>query len=422
MNRNDATFRSCILESGQECLVYGADNLAQFTRPAGTVFSKCDRALACATQADVVILDHRPDPEYQAWLRGLGLGTDHLAVYTPENPGKRLADLVTEDPKSARAAIAAAGKAPVYFPWLSGKPEQMAAGCLGADLFGARATLTRQYNDKIQFKQICRDLGIPMVEGGHARIDPDDGANFDAIRDMARACLGRSPEILIRAAVDNTGLSMAYRTDGRDLAGLYHTWTGLKIDRVVIEPFLPVRYSPGDQWLITRSGNIVHRDMRNQVMDGQWHKGNIKTPHTHVFDWEKIRETSLSIVSHMAGSGYVGVVGIDYIQTDTGVYPVENNARVNGSTYVLMIVDRIEALSGPVPCWKSLKAQTTPCGFRDLARRTKGILYNGGTSRSYFPYNCFALDKTGAFAVILMAEDMDALAELEREMNGLGIH
>ncbi len=62
-----------------------------------------------------------------------------------------------------------------------------------------------------------------------------------------------------------------------------------------------------------------------------------------------------------------------------------------------------------------------PCSFEYLARETSSILYDGRTFSSYFSYNCANLSKTGDFAAILMAEDLDAIAYLEKEMNRFGI-
>ncbi len=65
----------------------------------------------------------------------------------------------------------------------------------------------------------------------------------------------------------------------------------------------------------------------------------------------------------MADTGYKGVVGIDYIVSDEGVFPVENNARFNGSSYVSLIVDNIEKLTAPIPCWKFMKIRRSHVHF-----------------------------------------------------------
>ncbi len=415
------TFRESMLDSADECLVHGADNLSQFTQAVGHISSKSDRALACATEDDVVVLNHPLDTEYHTWLRSLSLGTDHVVAYGADQPGKLVSELIINDPEPVLAMIEKTGKRPVYLPWYSGPSENEAARVIGADLFGARASLTFQYNEKSLFKQLCRDLDIPVVEDTCFYMAPDSNENFKELQGIVEGYLSRHSRVLARATMDNTGVSMVYKTDGTDLHALYSKWQELGIEKLIVEPFLTARHSPCGQWLVSRKKEIIDTGMVNQMLLDLWHLGSIKTDSMPVFDWEPVQSITLKLARQMADSGYVGLVGIDYIETDFGVFPVENNARLNGSSYVKLIVERIEALTGPVRCWKSMKVKTTPSSFEHLVRKTGSILYDGKNASAYFPYNCDKLDKTGDFAAIIMADDLDTIADLEGEMNRLGI-
>jgi hypothetical protein len=75
---------------------------------------------------------------------------------------------------------------------------------------------------------------------------------------------------------------------------------------------------------------------------------------------------------------------------EKGLFPVENNALINGSSYVSLILDNIEKLKAPMPCWKFMKIKTSPCSFIELKKRLKTFLYNGVNVNSIFPYNCEA--------------------------------
>ncbi|WP_020588354.1 hypothetical protein [Desulfobacter curvatus] len=421
MTEKKETFRQSIVNDEDECLVFGADNLSQFTQPAGCIADKCERALACATQKDIVLLKGVLDQGYQSWLRSLDLGTDHVVAYGALRSEKLLSELILKNPEPVKKAIRKTGKRPVYFPWLSDKTEALAAKAMGADLFGASPSLTLKYNHKVSFKQVCRDLEIPVIEGTCFNPGKRSHESLFALGEIAEPFLKKYDRIIIRAAMDNTGLSMVYKTDGNDLSQLHEKWLDLGIDTLMIEPFLTADFSPGDQWVINRKAEIIHKGMRNQILNGLWHKGNIRTDTPPKFDCRTIKEISHKIVTRMAHEGYVGVVGIDYIQTGQGIFPVENNARVNGSTYVKFIVENIQNLTGTVPCWKSLKAKTAPNPFQHLAKTSAGILYDGKKNCSYFPYNCDNLEKTGAYAVILMAPDLEALEELEGEMIRAGL-
>ena len=138
-----------------------------------------------------------------------------------------------------------------------------------------------------------------------------------------------------------------------------------------------------------------------------------------VFD--AVKQTSLKIVTEMAESGYRGITGFDYIAAEEGIFPVENNARFNGSSYVNLIVHNIEELLGAVPLWKFIKIKTAPCTFIELRKRIDSVLYDGSKLNSVFPFNCEDLSRTGNFAVVLLAEDMDQLHMLEMSLKELGV-
>jgi len=123
----------------------------------------------------------------------------------------------------------------------------------------------------------------------------------------------------------------------------------------------------------------------------------------------------------MAETSYEGVVGIDYIVADKSIFPVENNARFNGSSYVSLIVDNIEKLTAPIPFWQFMKVKTSPCSFIKLKERLKTFLYDGVKTNSIFPYNCEALQDTGSFSIIILAENMDIISMLEQEVKEMEV-
>ncbi|NOR76444.1 MAG: hypothetical protein GQ525_14965, partial [Draconibacterium sp.] len=190
----------------------------------------------------------------------------------------------------------------------------------------------------------------------------------------------------------------------------------------IIEPFLNVSSSPNDQWIISRDGSINHLGIRDQICkDGMVHTGTVNKVQISNSNSKYIKDTSLKIATKMAETGYVGVIGIDYIVTDTGVFPVENNARFNGSSYVSLIVDNIEKLTTPVQVWKFVKIKTTPCSFNELKERLKSSLYDGEKLNSVFPYNCEELLNTGRFSLIYLAENIENISILEQGVKEIQI-
>ncbi len=411
--------RTTISDNKDELVVYAADNFSQFPRRDAAVTSKCDRALASARADDLVVLRGELDQDYHRWLRSHSLGTDHVVAYNMPPSGETLSELIVANPQPVQKKISEMGKKPVYAPWFSMQMEAAAAEALGADLFGATESDTLKHNDKATFKALCQELKVPVVDGVAFTMQPENSDNFQQMKSLVERYRSTHDTVILRGTLGEAGMSL-YKTRGDDLAELYQTIAGSGERVVLIEPFLNVTSTPNDQWVVDRDGKITHIGMIEQVCErGMVHVGSLKGdgPAPQVFD--AIKQTSLKIITEMAESGYRGMTGFDYIVADEGIFPVENNARFNGSSYVNLIVHNIEELMGPVPLWKFIKIKTAPCTFVELRKRIDSVLYDGSKSNSVFPFNCEDLSRTGSFAVVLLAEDMDQLHMLETSLKEL---
>ncbi|BHH84547.1 ATP-binding protein [Desulforhopalus sp. 52FAK] len=281
--------------------------------------------------------------------------------------------------------------------------------------------MTTKYNDKAEFKEICHQLGIPVVTGTSFRMHPEEDTNATDMAVVINNILTTHETVIIRGTLGESGMSL-YKTTGNDLRELYAKISATGEKMVIIEPFLPVICSPGDQWTIDRAGVIDHIGLTDQVCErGMVHIGTQYGPPISRRLYELISQTSLKIVQHMSEWGYCGVIGIDYIVTDENVYPVENNARFNGSSYPWLITDKIKKCLPSVDYWKFIKIKTQPCTFVELVHRLHDIIYDGRRVNSIFPYNCRLLSVTGAFSVLLLAEDLNHLTYLEALLGERGV-
>ncbi|MBC2712449.1 MAG: hypothetical protein HGJ94_16135 [Desulfosarcina sp.] len=413
--------RKCISINDKELIIYGTDNFSQFPRRDASVSSKCDRALPVACRNDLVVLRGKLDLEYLNWLHSHGLGPDHVVQYNAQSREMTLSELIVNNPEPIKKIIQKTGRKPVYVPWFSAHMETEAAEALGADLFGASELATLKYNDKASFKTICRQLGIPVVEGKLFEMYPENSDNCLEMKKLINSYLSTYKTVIIRGTLGEAGISL-YKTEGNDISNLYRQIVDSGEKVVIIEPFLNVFSSPTDQWVIGRDGKITPLGMRDQICaSGMVHIGTLKGGKTSPDVSNTITKTSIKIVNNMAECGYRGVAGIDYIVSDEGIFPVENNARFNGSSYVSMIVDNIEELSSPIPYWKFIKIKTAPCSFLALTERIKPVLYDGKKLNSVFPYNCDKLPLSGDFAVVLLAEDMDMIFNIEESLKEMGV-
>lgn len=414
-------FRECISDKNNELIIYAADNFSQFTQRDSSVHSRCDRTLAAATANDMVVLRTKLDYEYHRWMRSVGLGTDLVVEYGASAEGLTLSELIILNPDPIIEIIQKTGRKPVYVPWFSTATENEAAKILGADLFGAPESETLKYNDKASFKNICQQLNIPVIEGVSFQMKPGEKGNYPQMKRIIKGFLQRYSTVILRGALGISGMSL-YKTKGDDISGLYQEIADSGEQLIIIEPFLNVASSPNDQWIISRNGNINNLGTGDQICkNGLIHTGTMSTVQHSVDVSKYIKETSFKIVSEMAKTGYIGVVGIDYIVTDEGVFPIENNARFNGSSYSMLIVDRIEKMMGKIPFWKFSKIKTAACSFEELKVRLDSVLYDGVKNHSIFPFNSEDLADTGSISFILLAEYPHQISKLEQVVKDLEV-
>lgn len=415
----DKFFRECISDNDNELVIYTADNFPQFPQRDTLVASKCDRTLAAAHSNDLVVLRGKLDTDYHHWLRSFGLGSDFVVAYGADKTGLTLSELIINNPEPIKKIIQKTGRKPVYVPWFSSQKENDAAKVLGAEFFGSPESETLRYNDKASFKIICQELDIPVIEGVSFEMQPQKNENYTLMKTIVDGYLTSYKNVIIRGTLGESGMSL-YKTNGNDLADIYKEISDCSEKIVLIEPFLNVSSSPNDQWIIGRNGDISHLGMRAQICkEGMIHMGTISELKISASDSKHIKESSLKIAKRMRDTGYVGVIGVDYIVSDEGVYPVENNARFNGSSYTIMIVEQIEKLIMPIPVWKFIKIKTTPCSFKELKDKLKSAIFNGVNKQSIFPYNCDLLNETGNFSVLLLAENFAQIAGLEERVRCL---
>ncbi len=231
--------RKCISRNDKELIIYGTDNFSQFPRRDASVSSKCDRALPVTCRDDLVVLRGKLDIEYHNWLHSHGLGPDHVVQYEAQSREMTLSELIVNNPEPIKKIIQKTGRKPVYVPWFSGHMETEAAETLGADLFGATESATLKYNDKASFKTICRQLGIPVVEGNLFEIYPENSENRLEMKEIINSYLSKCKTVIIRGTLGEAGMSL-YKTEGNDISKLYRQIANSGEKVLVIEPFLNV--------------------------------------------------------------------------------------------------------------------------------------------------------------------------------------
>ena len=418
--------RDCISSDDSEIAVFACDIASQpqyddWVTHDPLLFTKCSRALAIACSNDVVVLSGKLDGAYRDWLRSLDLGPREVVTYGFDNPTDRLADIIRKNPAPLEEALGRVGKSPVYVPFYCSEREVQLCQDRNWALFGCDESITLQFFNKTSFKEQCDALAIPTVGGTQVRKDSQgECLSGSELESVLLALLHQYPSLVIRGALGAAGKSV-YHLDDENLIEVLEAIQKDRGQDFLAEPFLDVIASPNDQWSVSRDGTIRHLGISAQLFTGLKHEGNLKGQYFSSRVVEQIEQYSGLVARQMASVGYRGVFGVDYIVSDNAVLPIENNARFNGSTFAIGIVDRLEDRLGTISSWKFFKAVTSPCTFNELKSRIAPLLYDGLRINSVFPFDCDELSHNGSFAALLVAEDLYHIDYLERTLQGLGV-
>lgn len=416
--------RDCLLGSEFQYAIFAADSLAlpsrqQFLALDPLLYFKSARALVLARDEDVVLLSGPTDETYLSWLRSVGFGTPHVLSFDCPDPKAPLTSHIAREATRVKEFLGSLPGKPLYVPFYCSRDDIRVAETLGVRYFGCLEETTSRYFDKGRFKTLCKDLGLPTVADGAPRKD-SNSLSKEELAEVVDALLQTYKALIVRG-VDGSGGDSVFRVESGNVAQVLNDLRAHHSPKYLVEPFLRVIASPNDQWCISLDGSLRYIGLSAQLFKGLSHVGNLYGEFFAPRVATTIRQYSQLIGQQMRAEGYRGLFGIDYIVAEDGIFPIENNARMNGSSFAFSIMDRVQEHSRDVRCWKFFKASTEIGSFERLRERLSPLLYSPGRSNAIFPFDCDPLRHTGVFACVLLAEDLYHLEFLEAALTELGI-
>ena len=368
---------------------------------------KYDRTTAIARPDDVVFLKSAPDKTYLQWLGEVGLGSKNIVVINgredvslPErimkNGGKNTLDQLLGDSRNGA----------VFSPYYGGRLERRTSDYLGLFMY-SHTELAEELDNKIGFKLTCRKLGIPVVK--ESIID-----TYMTESEMARVIqqrLEKTGKVILRGeyGASASTIHVLDHVDISFLQGLRKRYPTR--DRFLVEPFFETRSSPSSVWFIKRDGSIIHLRTSNQILEnGISHLGN---EFPVQFDEGFVDRMSFRFAQYLAKKGFIGPFGLDYIETEKGIFATECNPRMTGAIYPWELVYLLEQ-KGSVRAARSENIKLPPgCReFKVLKHLWNDVLYDGKSSEGIvIPYNVGPI-RTGKVTVLCTGESTESVMGL----------
>lgn len=372
------------------------NTLPMFSKIASRVdeIEKYERVLPISRPNDIVLTKTMPEKAYQKWLHSVGLGQGKVVVVTgssnetlPERAvknglRKKLDDYYGDKKKLVN-----------FSPYYGGLLESRASQHLDLQMY-ANSNLVLKYDSKINFKNLCKSVGVPIIEDVTISRQTDKSTkNLHILLGSITEFLSKSDKLIVKGEFGASGSTTTTYTDF-DLQKLKQLVNQAKLDNCsyMVEPFLPSTASPSSLWFISKEHYITHIRTSNQVLssDGLVHTGNeFPVP----FNEEELRNLSYKVANKLNQEGYIGPFGMDYIVSKGKFYAVECNPRVTGANYPWELVHLLNNKHGPCDFVKAARSQNVHLSkkglsFEDFAKQNHKILYTGETANGIIiPYN-----------------------------------
>lgn len=299
---------------------------------------KYDRAISIARPDDVILTKTQPEKAYLDWLRSVNLGTDKIIVLNG-NSKETLPERVLNNGTKDRIQSEVGRKPVTLSPYFGGFLEQKVSSYLNLEMYSL-PQIVRKYDSKINFKAICRKIGVPVVDEDIFTINSKNDQTLTALVEVVKKKLVETGKVIIRGE-HGASASTTYVLEDPTSPVLQELISSSSIgDRYMVESFYQTKSDPSSVWFITKNRRIFHLKTSNQILDEETsHMGNEFPVH---FDEGRIKKLSYIIAEQFKREGYIGPFGLDYIETKDGFFAAECNPRVTGSIYPWELVTRLE--------------------------------------------------------------------------------
>lgn len=335
-------------------------------------------ALLLAAADDYVIVKAAPDPDYLAFLRGLGVELPTVLVVATNHPERMVTEDALADPALLATLAGLRDRGAAILPHgVSEDEERLAAAC-GLPLAAPSAVVCKAVNGKVYSRRLADKLGLRQPPG----MACDSLAGWADAVEWARGIVADGGTIGVKDAYGVSGKGISVLRDQRRLDQLSRM-VAAAVRRsggdslgLVVEQWVAKTTDLNYQFTVARDGAVRFDFVKEAVTEHGVHKGHRMPARLSAAQHAELVDTAERLGEHLAADGYYGVVGVDaMVDPDGGLYPViEINARNNMSTYqVRMQEELLGAGHTALARHYSLKL-AAPIGFARLAELLAGCL------------------------------------------------
>ncbi len=393
---------------------------------------RAERAVVMAQAGDGVVVNQSIDPDYLAYLDEVEVGPGADAVLALGPSVGSLLDAVSGSDAYLQWACRLLQDAehPRLNVFFSGVRSEKCQAALetrlerAVALDGCPAPASRLANSKDLLRNAALSLGVPVAPGELVRLSGCADAGSVLAAAVTTQCRSTGAA-MVRATWSGGGLDNGIFT--RDMpANEVSAWLSERthVESCLVESLLTFEGSPNVQLWVEDDGQCRLLATTDQRLGADLsHFGN-SFPY-RAGNLPDVEASARLMGRWLAGQGYRGPLGIDFIASPREVSDshcfVEVNGRINGATYAIALFERLNQVRrnlnlAPLGAWiSSKKIATDLTGFAPLSERLAPLLYRHHTSSGVVPYNTGLL-RIGAASFIIVGTTVAEAESIEAEL------
>ena len=336
-------------------------------------------ALLLAAKGDHVVLKSAPDPDFLAFLDGLGLDLPNLLLADEPDPARTVSADALCSPRLLAALRVLGVEGAQLLPHGMSALEEQLCQRTGVTAALPPARLVKAVNSKIYSRRVAAELGLAQAPGWEC----ETVAEFAAAARQAAVTLRAGRRVGVKDAFGVSGKGIVVVDDEKRLDQLVRMVSrraersGDQRVALVVEEWVDKALDLNYHFTVGRDGSVRFDFVKEAFTAGGVHKGHripARIPPDH---YAQIERTAAALGTRLVRDGFHGVAGVDAIVTRSGqLMPVlEINARNNMSTYQTSLQQRFMT-DGTVALARQYDVSLTgPLSFARLRDHLGGLLF-----------------------------------------------
>ncbi len=294
-------------------------------------------ALLLAGKGDHVVLKSAPDPDFLAFLEGLGIDLPRILLADDPDPARSVSADALRSPRLLAALRPLGREGARLLPHGMSALEEELCARTGVAAALPPAGLVKMVNSKIYSRRVATELGLPQARGWEC----ETVAEFAAAAQQAAVSLRAGHRVGVKDAYGVSGKGIVVVDSERRLDQLVRMVTrraersGDQRIALVMEEWADKALDLNYHFTVGRDATVRFDFVKEAITANGVHKGHRMPARISSAHYEQIERTAELLGQRLARDGFYGPAGVDAIVTaDGGLMPVlEINARNNMSTY-----------------------------------------------------------------------------------------